>query len=279
MASSGAESIPHASAPSAGIVPVSGPILSTSPSVSSYQPSSSSAGVQSSLPPRIVRRIQLLEFVDMVELLPESWRLEETRDEGCCSHVRRPHSRRALVTDIAVWVECFSMYVAVLAPLFPHHIADFMGYQRTIVRASRNYEGTAWASYDVAFQRQAAATHSLNLGTVDSTLYNEAFTGRARLTTRCKYCLGDSHGSFECIYAPPPSNAPGLPGSQPRPGLPRSGAGGPELCLKFNKPEGNRCYFRRCKFAHLCSKCRQPHPSAECPARGTAVRSRSPHRP
>ena len=58
------------------------------------------------------------------------------------------------------------------------------------------------ASYDVAFRRQAAAIRDLHWGRVDSTLYNEAFAGRARMIPRCRYCLGESHSSEECSYAP-----------------------------------------------------------------------------
>ena len=75
-------------------------------------------------------------------------------------------------------------------------------YLRTIVRASRNFEGTAWLSYDAAFRRQAAIHGSFDWGVIDPTLYNEAFTGRARIKARCSHCLSDTHGSHSCPLAP-----------------------------------------------------------------------------
>ena len=42
-----------------------------------------------------------------------------------------------------------------------------MAYLRTITRVSRNFEGTAWASYDMAFRRQAANQRSLDWGVID----------------------------------------------------------------------------------------------------------------
>ena len=48
-----------------------------------------------SVPPRLTKKIFALEFVDMWELLPESWRLELA--EGGCCHSCRP--RRGLVTN------------------------------------------------------------------------------------------------------------------------------------------------------------------------------------
>ena len=90
------------------------------------------------VPQRITRRIQNQENVDIAELLPENYRFQELREDPCCSHSRHPLSRRALVTDILVWVEGYSLMVAVLAPLYFH---EFMAYQRFIMRASQNYEG------------------------------------------------------------------------------------------------------------------------------------------
>jgi hypothetical protein len=174
------------------------------------------------------------------------------------------------VTDILLWVEGFSQLVAVLASLYPSHIHEFMAYLRTIVRASRNYEGPAWAAYDVAYRRQAAASRDLHWGRVEATLYSEAFTGRARALPRCRYCLGDSHTSDECSYAPPP--APQQPPAHYQPSLPsqqqiRPGGGNRrsvEICQRYNRPDGDRCILKSCRFAHLCLHCQHPHPAADC---------------
>jgi hypothetical protein len=143
---------------------------------------------------------------------------------------------------------------------------------RTIVRASRNFEGAAWASYDAAYRRQAANKQSLDWATIDPTIYNEAFTGRARLVPRCCYCLADTHEARECQYAPreepPPakqqrSNAWGAGPSQ------RQNPRAVELCELFNSPVGNRCTFKWCRFAHVCGRCKRgPHPASECGGRG-----------
>ena len=136
------------------------------------------------IPPKVVQKILRGEYVDMHELLPESWRLEEQRD-SCC---RSSRPKRGLVTDIALWTECYASLVAVLVTKHPTMVPQFMGYLRTIVRASRNFEGAAWASYDAAFRRQAANRKSLDWGTFDPTIYNEAFTGRAKLNPCISPC-------------------------------------------------------------------------------------------
>ena len=210
--------------------------------------------------PRLVKKILALEFIDMWELLPESWRLEST-ESGCCNP-RRP--RRGLVTSFPLWVECYASLVAILAARYPEKTPHFMAYLRTITRASRNFDGTAWASYDMAYRRQAANQRSLDWGIIDSALYNEAFTGRARLISRCRFCLADSHDSRECSFGleerSPPARAPYTYTHRDQKSV--------QICQLFNKPGGNACRYKHCRYAHLCSKCRRgPHPAAECSAR------------
>ena len=66
------------------------------------------------VPPKLLRKIWNLEYVDMWELLPESWRLKQ-QAESCC---RSQRPRRGLVTNLALWTECYAMLVAVLASRF-----------------------------------------------------------------------------------------------------------------------------------------------------------------
>ena len=95
----------------------------------------------------------------MHELLPEAWDVEVPH--GCCPGSRR-QLRRAPVQDILLWTECFSSLVAILGSAYPQHIADFMAYQRCIVRASQIFEGNAWVVYDRCYRRRAALARDLN---------------------------------------------------------------------------------------------------------------------
>ena len=146
----------------------------------------------------------------------------------------------------------------------PGKDTPFMAYLRTITRASRNFDGTAWASYDMAYRRQAANQRSLDWGIIDSALYNEAFMGQARLISRYRFCLADSHNSRECSFGleerSPPARAPYTSTHRDQKSV--------QICQLFNKPGGNACRYKHCHYAHLCSKCRRgPHPAAECSAR------------
>ena len=100
--------------------------------------------------------LKSLEFIDMCELLPESWKVEPS-SEGCC---RSQCPRRGLVTDFALWKKCYAMLVAMLAVCYPEKLLTLWP---TITRAPHNFDGTAWATYDMAYWRQAANLKSLDL--------------------------------------------------------------------------------------------------------------------
>ena len=129
----------------------------------------------------------------------------------------------------------------------------FMAYSRTITKASRNFEGTAWASYDMVFRRQAANIRSLDWGVIYSSLYDGAFIGRARLIPRCHFCLAVTYGPKE---RQSPVRAAYSSAWEQR---------SVHIFGLFNKPSGNTCRYRHCHYAHLYSKCRQgSQPAVEC---------------
>ena len=85
------------------------------------------------VPQKLVNRIQAGEFVDMAELLPDCMGvttaplfIEEKEDKQALK------SKRRQVTNILEWVQCFSIYVAVLTAKRPNKIQDLMGYQALI---------------------------------------------------------------------------------------------------------------------------------------------------
>ena len=159
----------------------------------------------------------------------------------------------------------------------PDEVPHFFAYLRTITKASRTFESSAWASYDMAYWRQATNRGSLDWGIVDPALYNEAFAGRAKLIPHCKYCLADTHSSQECLHAPAEPAAPGglvqmdsrtsRPFLRPQQGAANRHPSAVDICRLFNTPGGSRCRFPQCRYAHLCTKCRRPHPAAECSER------------
>ena len=165
----------------------------------------------------------------------------------------------------ALWTECFTTLATTLSARYPDKAPHLMAYLRTIVRASRNFEGSAWASYDAAYRRQAANNRSLDWAIPDLALYNEAFTGRARVIPRCQFCLSDSHSSHDCIFGPEDFRHYQNRQLSPRRGAVRTHTA--QICRLFNQPGGSQCRFKQCRYAHLCARCNQPHPVSECDRR------------
>ena len=152
-------------------------------------------------------------------------------------------------------------------------------YLRTITKASRTFESSAWASYNMAYHRQAANRGSLDWGVVDAALYSEAFAGRAKVIPRCRYCLADTHTSSECPHAPAESASDSRPahGGPRQTNCPAAASSAVEICRLYNAPGGQRCRFQQCRFTHLCSKCRHPHPAAECGGERREPTQATPH--
>ena len=63
--------------------------------------------------PKLVQRILCTEFVDMHELLPDTWKMEEQWDLYCWS----TWPKRGLVTDIDLWMKCYASLMAVLTSM------------------------------------------------------------------------------------------------------------------------------------------------------------------
>ena len=87
---------------------------------------SSSTGVYigEGLPPvpqKLAERIRRWEFIDMAELLPEFWGLTPSakEPEGKPNPQQTAGRRPRRVTDIASWIQCFAVYVGIMAGSSP----------------------------------------------------------------------------------------------------------------------------------------------------------------
>ena len=163
-----------------------------------------------------------------------------------------------------------------------------MAYQRTIIRASKNFEGTAWVIHDHCYWRLAAAIKSLSWASIDSALYNEAFTGRARAIPRCRVCLSENHMEAECPNRSLPilgylgggydgSGKSSMVQYQPqhvRQPTRMGQTGSQDICQLFNRA---RCKAVWCRRRHVCNHCGLPHPEIVCQAQSREeYRPRSP---
>ncbi len=152
-----------------------------------------------------------------------------------------------------------------------------MAYMVAVVRASEDYTGTAWVRYDAAYRRQAAVSGNRTWSRINPSLYALCFTGKAQAAKRCDLCLSVSHESKECSILT--ETDPDLPSrlkavesavvafaQGPLSGPDKRGGGSgakyqDTVCRSWNE---KRCYFRRCRYRHVCATCGGPHPAADC---------------
>jgi hypothetical protein len=80
--------------------------------------------------------------MEMADLLPEAWLLEESKMEA---------HQKGSVTDILVWVQCFATFFSTLATAYLSNIREMMVYSATIVWCHHDYEGLSWVLYDQAY--------------------------------------------------------------------------------------------------------------------------------
>lgn len=247
------------------------------------------------LPHKIAKRILDLEFVEMSELTSDNW-LDDPLSSDQAGPARRPSPRRRPVTDILLWLECYAKMAAVLTTRFPEKAPEFWAYQATIIQAARDFKESAWVAYDRCYRREALARKSLDWSVIEPNMYQRAFTGQARVVPRCEFCLSTHHTSPMCAFNPDtlvqgffvspsiptagslPAQGLGQPThwtTQPLPKPPPPPSG--EICNNFNS---RRCTYRRCRHAHVCRECHQPHPVMVCPQNpnGVVTYTRGPKR-
>ena len=218
-------------------LPVGQPAPSALTGTGPYNPAAS-------LPPKVVRRILNLEFVEMAELTADIWVDDPpATDQG---HPARRSSAKPLITDVKVWLECYARMAALLVTRFPDKGPELWAYQTTILRAAHNYEGSNWVAYDRQFRRDMLARKDLNWSSTNARLYNEAFTGRPKVIPRCPHCLCEDHSGASCPHNPnppvlgwfsDPRHLPQQASQSPQPPSPNIGGGGgrSEVCRNFNE--------------------------------------------
>ena len=122
------------------------------------------------------------------------------------------------------------------------------------------HAGDGWLSYDRRFRLRAAVDPGMSWATIDTTLWNLAFSGKAK-ATRCKHCFSLSHPSADCELASTSESTSQL--SNPFVG---------RICFDWNKDPRPGCSRVNCSFHHICTNCaRDPsiqnkyHKAVFCP--------------
>ena len=93
------------------------------------------------VPHKLAARTLRGEYMDMAELLCDNLEAQRRAAATTSSSTSSttPKGRRE-VPDILSWVQCFSIYMAVITSKFPHRIKELLEYQTLIVREARHVE-------------------------------------------------------------------------------------------------------------------------------------------
>lgn len=214
------------------------------------------------IPKRLHDKIIGWEFVDLAELKPAGPLDSLNPEPDPQKFVILPglevaRAKKKQVHDIHTWIQCYAIYVAVMAKTHPEAVPDMLAYMLVIMRAQQEYEEPAWRLYDEAFRDKAASTGNKKWALIDPHIYNQIFTGRARKRQGCDQGQGDPRGGElgpAIVSRKHPMKGAVVPAAK--------GARPPQVCWDWN--DGHCNYGVTCKYRHMCSICGGRHPQVSC---------------
>lgn len=236
------------------------------------------------LPKKLVEQIQGGQYIDFCELPPAKGRTRPlpSQDEGHIIVVRAEDlsGTRKMIPDLATWLQCFAVYMAVITNKEPDRTNNLLAYMVTIAKASTKYSWPSWVVYDQNFRQEAADNGLKDWAKVDPSIYTQCFTNAAVSDEKwCKNCQSIDHGSNTCplqIYQSSTgggtSNGSGLSRKRPNPDQnyqptkkrppPHSL---PQTCRLYNRFHGDCKFGDLCTYQHKCEICnKHGHPRSRC---------------
>ena len=92
------------------------------------------------LPRKLVRKIKANEYIDFTELPPAKGKArpipQSLEGQVLVVQVADLLQAKKIIPDLAIWLQCFALYVATLAPSQPSRVPEMMAYQTIIAKAS-----------------------------------------------------------------------------------------------------------------------------------------------
>ena len=106
------------------------------------------------------------------------------------------------------------------------------------------YSGDAWLGYDRRFRQCSATDNTKSWAIIDPTLWNLAFSGKARVTL-CTFCFSLSHGASDCAWATDQPTFHSFTSSSTFSHL-------IHICCAWNSHP-----YPSCMYKHICKFCRK----------------------
>ena len=148
--------------------------------------------------------------------------------------------QEASVTSILEWVQCFGIYIDVIAAKHPERIQDLLGYQALIIEA---------CGICICIMRYGMGSdqpHAVEYG-----------IHRSSKGEQCKYCFSLSHLQEDCDWGPAPPSAQVQPNSgMTTPWQEGNRSCTSQICYAWNHSPEPNCVYPGCRYHHhICLHC------------------------
>ena len=112
-----------------------------------------------SLPKKCVDKILAGEFMDFAELPPAKGKVKAIPQAGegqiVVIQAADLMESRKLIPDLAMWIQCFSIYAAVVTTKEPERTKNLLAYMSLIAKCSLKYKWPSWVVYNLIPPRRS----------------------------------------------------------------------------------------------------------------------------
>ena len=269
LSTAAAAAFVHGLAPTADLLPTAATDVTTDVTTdtasSAPQLEVSSLPGFAAVPHHLIKRIVVKEYIDMAEMLPDSWKVETSKaTSGYCSVTKHPC--QGMVTDVLVWTECYATMASILATTFPDKAPLFTATSRRssgrretlrvwhgpLMMLSAAAKGPTGAHSSGGLLITPSTVRLLPAGCTSSRATSTTWQTLMRHTSVCAPATPQAIPLTALDGRRPPSRA--IYHTNPASRL----IPVPKICRLYNS---TGCRHFRCKYAHVCACCRMPHPA------------------
>ena len=209
---------------------------------------------------KLVEKIQANEYMEFADLIPAGGRSRVPTPQGdrqiMVIQAADLMTTRKVIPDLATWLQCFVVYVAVLGPYQPDKLADLMGYQSLIARASKKFKWPSWLVYDQNFRQEAAGNTSLQWAKAEPSLYAQCFTGQEISKENwCSRCHGVDHQYGKRTWSGGPGAVSHSQGQQQQEGVTNNSASSLTNTVEIASLEKNASFCTLVQVARDHTQC------------------------
>ena len=147
------------------------------------------------------------QYIDFTELPPAKGRTKTLSNvlDGQIVLLQASDYLQAkrLITDLGIWIQCFSLYAAIILTKQPERATSLLLYQASIAKLSQKFKWPSWIIYDNSFRQEAADCAKQDWSKIDPSLHAQCFTGMSISAEGwCSLCHSVEHLKHNCPLNP-----------------------------------------------------------------------------